>query len=321
MNEVINCFVWRNFERDHVISFAIIAYISQRDEQTSRKIQFTIDISFQNNFNKIVVKQLTIAMQYNLHMTHVNRANQLRNEMTISRFKQVKWTKRVIEYMINSIKTNAYIVWSHHQSTKNLNHRNRRVFIQRLIDKLLRNSNIIYQSSKCIKSIERFMSDYHSLLWNLVILVRYMQLKHKKCANVKTLNSIDQFIQLNSDCNICEDCTFNILSQHSLMSSAHASILASSVWSFRASSLNDVDSSSLSDEFWNFFRTMSSEAFSVVYDEVIDYLKAMKRKMSIKYKFDESVVKQSFNYYESLANFMSITLSNIKINFISSIYS
>ena len=54
------------------------------------------------------------------------------------------------------------------------------------------------------------MSDYHSLLWNLVILVRYMQLKHKKCASVKTLNSIDRFIQLNSDRSICEDCTFNI---------------------------------------------------------------------------------------------------------------
>ena len=59
----------------------------------------------------------------------------------------------------------------------------------------------------------------------------------------------------------------------------------------------------------------------VEYYEVIDYLEAMKRKMSIKYRFDESIVKQSFNYYESLANFMSITLSNIKINFMSSIYS
>ena len=59
----------------------------------------------------------------------------------------------------------------------------------------------------------------------------------------------------------------------------------------------------------------------VVYDEVIDSLETMKRKMSIKYRFDESVVKQSLNYYESLANFMSIILSNIKINFMSSIYS
>ena len=47
----------------------------------------------------------------------------------------------------------------------------------------------------------------------------------------------------------------------------------------------------------------------------------MKRKLSIKYRFDESIVKQSFNYYESLANFMFKILSNIKIKFMSSIYS
>ena len=59
----------------------------------------------------------------------------------------------------------------------------------------------------------------------------------------------------------------------------------------------------------------------VEYYEVIDYLEIMKRKMSIKYRFDESIVKQSFNYYESLTNFMSIMLSSIKINFMSSLYS
>ena len=58
------------------------------------------------------------------------------------------------------------------------------------------------------------MSDYHSLLWNLVILVRYMQLKHKKCANVKTLNSIDRFIQLNSDSNICRAHLRRLYFQH-----------------------------------------------------------------------------------------------------------
>ena len=38
-------------------------------------------------------------------------------------------------------------------ATRDFNHRNRRVFTQKLIEELLRNSNIIHQSSKCIKSI------------------------------------------------------------------------------------------------------------------------------------------------------------------------
>ena len=75
VNELINCFVWKNLERNHVISFVIIAYILQTNEQTSRKIQFTIDMFFRDDFNKIVVKQFIIAMQYNFHINHVNRAN------------------------------------------------------------------------------------------------------------------------------------------------------------------------------------------------------------------------------------------------------
>ena len=94
--------------------------------------------------------EFIIAMQYNFHMSHVNRANQFRNELTISRFEQINWTKRMIEYMMNSINTNAYIVWNHYQSQKNFNHRNRRVFIQKLIEKFIRSSNIIHQSSKSI---------------------------------------------------------------------------------------------------------------------------------------------------------------------------
>ena len=37
--------------------------------------------------------------------------------------------------------------------------------------------------------IEKIMSDYHSIVLNLVILVTYMKWKHRKCANVKTLVS------------------------------------------------------------------------------------------------------------------------------------
>ena len=49
----------------------------------------------------------------------------------------------------------------------------------------------------------------------------HAELKHKRCENVKTLNSIDRFIQLNSDCSICEDCTFNTTRQITISLSLH----------------------------------------------------------------------------------------------------
>ena len=40
--------------------------------------------------NFAIISKFIIAMQYNFYMNYVNRANQLRNELTISRFEQVK---------------------------------------------------------------------------------------------------------------------------------------------------------------------------------------------------------------------------------------
>ena len=69
-------------------------------------------------------------------------------------------------------------------------------------------------NTNSIVDIEKSMNDYYSLFWNFVILVRYTQMKHKKCANVKTLISIDRFIQLNFDCNICRTHLRRLYFQH-----------------------------------------------------------------------------------------------------------
>ena len=140
----VNCFVWRDAQQNHVVTFNIIVYTSEVNELISRKSWFITEISFRNDVRKIIVEQFTIAVQYNLYMNHVNRVNQLRAELIISRSQQFKWIKRMIEYMINSISINVYFVWNHYQLNNDLSHRDRRVFIQKLIEKLLRSSNIIH---------------------------------------------------------------------------------------------------------------------------------------------------------------------------------
>ncbi|KAG7004901.1 hypothetical protein G7Y79_00022g051220 [Physcia stellaris] len=87
---LVNCFVWRDPERDHVVSFATTAYTPQADEQASRKTRFTVGMLLRDGFSRVVVRQPTIAVQYNLHMGHVDRANQLRSGLTISRSGQFK---------------------------------------------------------------------------------------------------------------------------------------------------------------------------------------------------------------------------------------
>ena len=62
--------------------------------------------------------------------------------------------------------------------------------------------------------IEKIMNDYHFIVLNFVISVTYMQMKHKKYANVKTLISINRFIQINFDCNICRTHLRKLYFQH-----------------------------------------------------------------------------------------------------------
>ena len=148
----VNCFVWRDAQRDHVVTFDTSVYTWQASELTPRKSRFTTGIPFRNDARRIIVEQFTIAVQYNLHMGHVDPANQLRANLTIFRLQQFKWIKRMIEYMIDSASINAYLVWSYYQSNKNFSHRDRRVFIQKFIKRLLQSSDIIHHSSVGIKS-------------------------------------------------------------------------------------------------------------------------------------------------------------------------
>ena len=59
--------------------------------------------------NFAMISKFIIAMQYNFHMSYVNRANQFRNELTISRFEQVKWSKKkwFNTWWIRSIRTHT----------------------------------------------------------------------------------------------------------------------------------------------------------------------------------------------------------------------
>ena len=149
---MVNCFVWRDAQRDHVVTFGTTAYTPQASEQAPRKTRHTTGIPLRDGTLRVTVEQPTIAVQYNLHMGHVDRANQLRANLTIARPQEPKWTMRMIEYMLDSVNINAYIVWAKHQAKKDLSHRDRRVFTQELVAGLLRSPDIIHQSSKCTKS-------------------------------------------------------------------------------------------------------------------------------------------------------------------------
>ena len=119
-------------------------------------------------------------------MNHVNCVNQLRADLIIFQFQQFKWIKKMIEYMINSININIYFVWNYYQSNNDFSHQDRRIFIQKFIEKFLRNLNIIHQSSINIKSIY--------CVWNDCLMN-----KHTRPRKRQALSSININIQQRHD--------------------------------------------------------------------------------------------------------------------------
>ena len=88
--------------------------------------------------------------------------------------------------MINSISINVYLVWNYYQLNNDLSHQDRRVFIQKLIERFSRSSDIIHQSSVNIKSIYCVWSD---CLMN----------KHTRSRKRQALSSININIQQRHD--------------------------------------------------------------------------------------------------------------------------
>ena len=58
----VNCFVWKNAQRNHVVTFNITVYISEANELISRKSRFITEIFFRNDVRRIIVEQFIIAI-------------------------------------------------------------------------------------------------------------------------------------------------------------------------------------------------------------------------------------------------------------------
>ena len=135
---------------------------------------------------------------------------------------------------------------------------------------------------KTNNDIERFMNDYHSLLWNLVFFVRYMQMKAQtvcECQNVNfnwSIHTIEFWLQHLS--NTFAKIVFSTFFHNNRLCFL-LNILSNSIWNFRANFLNDVYFETFvqilskrrvfelfqSDEFSNFFNDAYFRVFSTMY--------------------------------------------------------
>ena len=81
-------------------------------------------------------------------MCLVNHFNQLRQSHLVYRPHQTKWNKKILEYLIDICHINAFIIWLSQQPLKPVNQRKRKIFMEQLVQGLVRdvdNAHILTQ--------------------------------------------------------------------------------------------------------------------------------------------------------------------------------
>ena len=143
--------MWNDPLRRHIVALATTTFSSTTRELAKRRTKYTLVCELRGDRFSMKALQPQIVIQYNQHMGHVDTANHLRATRTVRRGRQKKWTKKLIEYFVDTSHTNAYLVY--HQALPNPDpgHREREGFIKQLIKQLLESPDQVHYKGKSSK--------------------------------------------------------------------------------------------------------------------------------------------------------------------------
>lgn len=123
--------------RQHTVTFASTCFSPLTLSLAPRKTRYTTGIPHRSGFKRIVAEQPHTAVQYNTHMGHVDTYNHLRVNYSCRRPSQLKWTKKWLEFIIDTAHINAFLAWKSIRPEIDAGHRQRRKFLLQLIPALM----------------------------------------------------------------------------------------------------------------------------------------------------------------------------------------
>jgi len=92
----------------------------------------------------VYVDQPAVAVDYNDYMGPTDANNQLQGAATVRIARQVKWTKKFREFLVDICHTNAYLIWKRQPPNQRNDHRERDFFLSELITGLLYNQEYVH---------------------------------------------------------------------------------------------------------------------------------------------------------------------------------
>ena len=146
--------VWRDGQRKHTVTFLSTSYpldgLRLVKRATAKLPRTDVEIH-RNRYRRPQILTPVIAAEYNNHMGEVDNNNHLRATRTVRRPHQRKWTKKIIEYIIDIAHTNGFIIWRENKKRRGVKQLRRDLFVRSLIQGLVEGLDIVHKAGQQAK--------------------------------------------------------------------------------------------------------------------------------------------------------------------------
>ena len=138
VDELVSVTTWYDSLRKNRVLFITTAYRTDTRQLVLRSTaRSNATRTTPGGYGKKAVHQPSVAVAYNSFMNATDNFNHLRNEGSVRRPYQSKWTKKFLEFAIDLCRVNAYLIWRASLIIHDLDHRERKEFTRQLITGLL----------------------------------------------------------------------------------------------------------------------------------------------------------------------------------------
>jgi hypothetical protein len=152
IDDIATCMICKDHNRQYIVSFISTVHSPRDTESVMRRSKAILPTrGTPAGFTRVQVSQPKIAVDYNRFMGNTDLHNRLRAYKTVRRPHQPKWTKKIIEFIIDICHTNAFIIWKRYQAKSDRGRRTRERFLTELIEGLIEIQEEVHIPAQALK--------------------------------------------------------------------------------------------------------------------------------------------------------------------------
>jgi hypothetical protein len=154
VHQNVNCVVWNDHLNGNIVSFISTVHRNTSTINTTRSYEPTnATRAHQKGFARLNMDQPAIPVDYNTYMGSTDLTNRYRSYSTTRIAGQRKWTKKMLEFMIDMCQINAYLVYNRYQPPPHVRDDSHELFIKGLVAGLIHQQEEVHTPQERSKSV------------------------------------------------------------------------------------------------------------------------------------------------------------------------